>query len=78
MDMTLNRITQPAPVSAPTIPAEQAAENRQVVQAVRAINASEMLGDNRELTFQKDKFTNRMVLRVVDRRTKEVVSQVPP
>ena len=69
---------QAMPVSAPTIPAEQAAQNREVIQAVKAINNAEMFGQDRELTFQRDTITNRMVVRVVDRKTKEVVSQVPP
>ena len=69
---------QAVPVSAPTIPAEQAAQNRDVVQAVKAVNNAEMFGGDRELTFQRDNITNRMVVRVVDRKTKEVLTQVPP
>jgi flagellar protein FlaG len=69
---------QALPAVAPTIPAEQAAQNRQVVQAVKAVNNTEMFGQDRELEFQKDAATNRMVVRVIDRKTKEVLSQVPP
>jgi len=69
---------QAMPVTAPTIPAEQAAQNREVIQAVKAINNAEMFGQDRELTFQRDAVTNRMVVRVVDRKTKEVLSQLPP
>jgi uncharacterized FlaG/YvyC family protein len=69
---------QAVAVTAPTIPAEQSVQNRQVIQAVRAINHSEMFGQDRELTFQRDTVTNRMVVRLVDRKTKEVVTQVPP
>jgi flagellar protein FlaG len=65
-----------APVQA--IPAEQAAAHRDVVQAVKALNATEMFGQGNELTFQMDTQTKRMVIRVVNRQTKEVVSQVPP
>jgi uncharacterized FlaG/YvyC family protein len=60
------------------IPAEQAAAHRDVVQAVKALNATEMFGQGNELTFQMDTQTKRMVIRVVNRQTKEVVSQVPP
>jgi uncharacterized FlaG/YvyC family protein len=56
---------------------DQAAENRQVVQAVKAINGAEMFGPENELRFQKDPETNRFVVRVIDRKTREVVSQVP-
>ena len=53
------------------------AQNREVVKAVKAVNASEMLGED-ELIFQKDQKTQRMLIQVVDRKTREVVSQVPP
>jgi flagellar protein FlaG len=66
----------PTPVQ--PIPADRAAENRDMVQAVKALNATEMFGQGNELTFQMDAQTKRMVIRVVDRQTKEVVSQVPP
>jgi uncharacterized FlaG/YvyC family protein len=66
----------PAPVQ--PIPAERAAENRDVVQAVKALNATELFGQGNELTFQMDAQTKRMVIRVVNRQTKEVVSQLPP
>ena len=68
------------PVTAPveTVPAEQAAENREVIQAVKALNGSEMFGEENELTFQRDPATQRMVVRIVNRSTKEVISQIPP
>jgi uncharacterized FlaG/YvyC family protein len=66
------------PAATPAIPADRAAENREVVQAVKALNAAEMFGRENELVFQRDHRTQRMLLRVVNRRTREVVSQVPP
>jgi flagellar protein FlaG len=66
----------PAP-AVNTAPIDKAAENREVVQAVKALNNTEMFGDN-ELDFQRDPQTHRMVVRVMNRKTKEVVSQVPP
>jgi uncharacterized FlaG/YvyC family protein len=68
------------PVTAPveTVPADQAAENREVIQAVKALNGSEMFGGENELTFQRDPATQRMVVRIVNRSTKEVISQIPP
>ena len=64
-----------APVPAVTV--DRAAENRQVVQAVKAVNGTEMFGPENELCFQKDPETNRLVVRVVNRKTKEGLSQVP-
>jgi flagellar protein FlaG len=66
--------TEPAEV----IPADQAAENREIVRAVKALNGTEMFGDENELTFQRDSVSHRMVVRVVNRNTREVISQIPP
>jgi flagellar protein FlaG len=79
MDITaLNRIGQALPAAATPIPHEKAAENREVVQAVKALNRTEMFGPENDLVFQRDQQTQRMVVRVVNRQTKEVISQVPP
>jgi flagellar protein FlaG len=52
------------------------AENRQVVQAVRAVNASVKLGVN-DLTFSLDRYTRRPVVKLVNRQTNETVAQIP-
>jgi uncharacterized FlaG/YvyC family protein len=36
-----------------------------------------MFGEN-ELTFQKDPQTHRMVIKIINRNTQEVVMQIPP
>jgi flagellar protein FlaG len=64
-------------VASSPIPREQRAENRELIQAVKAVNATELLGFNRELAFFVDRETGRPVVRVVDRETKEVIRQVP-
>ncbi|HWC98003.1 MAG TPA: flagellar protein FlaG [Candidatus Sulfopaludibacter sp.] len=74
----VNRSGPAAPATAPTLPAESKAENREVIQAVKALNATEMFGERNELQFQKDPETRRMVIRMVDRQTKEVMAQIPP
>jgi flagellar protein FlaG len=53
------------------------AENRRVIQAVRAVNASERLGDSNELTFSLDRRTRRTIVKIVNRDTNEVVEQIP-
>ena len=79
MDITaLNRISQDLPSVATPVPVEIAAENREVVQAVKALNSTEMFGQENDLVFQKDPQTQRMVIKVVNRKTKDVVSQIPP
>jgi flagellar protein FlaG len=79
MDISgVNRSGPAAPASVPAAAVENSAQNREVIQAVKALNAAEMFGDNNELQFQKDPQTQRMVVRIVDRQTKEVISQIPP
>jgi uncharacterized FlaG/YvyC family protein len=64
-----------APVPAVTL--DKVAEKREVVQAVKAVNGAEMFGPENELLFQRDRETKRFVLRVLNRKTREVISQVP-
>jgi uncharacterized FlaG/YvyC family protein len=64
-------------VPASVIPAGQAAESRQVAQAVKTVNAAEMSGQDSELMFQMDPATERMVIQWVNPRTREVISQMP-
>ena len=79
MDITaLNRISQDLPSAATPVPVEKAAENREVVQAVKALNSTEMFGQENDLVFQKDPQTKRMVVKVINRKTKDVVAQIPP
>ena len=62
---------------APAVAVDKAAEKRQVVQAVKAVNGTEMFGPENELCFQKDPETHRFVVRVINRKTREILSQVP-
>jgi uncharacterized FlaG/YvyC family protein len=78
MDITaVNRSVPVAPAPAVATPVENSASNRDVVQAVKALNGTDMFGEN-ELTFQKDPQTHRMVIKIVNRNTQEVVMQIPP
>ena len=79
--MDIAPMQRPGPaLAAPTAPvdAQRTAENREVVQAVKAINAVEMFGSNSELTFLMDRMTQRPVIRLVDKETKAVIRQIPP
>ena len=74
----INRTDPALPAAAVSVPSEIASQNREVVQAVKAVNGSEMFGQDEELEFQMDSATKRLVVRVVNRNTREVVTQVPP
>ncbi|MBZ5596286.1 MAG: flagellar protein FlaG [Acidobacteriia bacterium] len=67
----------PAATPAPVAP-EQVAENRDIVQAVKALNAASSFGDSNELSFMLDRNTKLPVIRIVNKNTKEVVEQIPP
>lgn len=55
-----------------------ASAQRQLIQAVKAVNGAELFGQDSELTFVFDRQTHRALVRVIDKRTREVVMQIPP
>lgn len=78
MDITaINRGSTGIHAPEPVVAMDKVAEKREVLQAVKAINGTEMFGSENELRFQKDAETNRFVVRVVNRQTSEVLSQMP-
>ena len=73
----IDRSALASSVPAAPAPMDHAAENREVVRAVKALNGTEMFGQDNQLTFRRDPETQRMVIRVVNRKTEEVVTQIP-
>jgi uncharacterized FlaG/YvyC family protein len=63
-----------SPVRSP----EQIAKDRELIKAVRAIDGSQLFGPNSELTFVYDRQSQRALARVVDKKTRQVVMQIPP
>jgi len=51
---------------------------RAAVTAVRALNKSELLGQDRELLFTRDSDTRKPVIQIVSRQTGEILDQIPP
>ena len=79
MDISgINRNVEPQTAAVPVAPVDDSSQHRDVIQAVKALNATEMFGEDNELVFQMDPQAHRMVVRVVNRKTMEVVSQIPP
>jgi flagellar protein FlaG len=79
MDITaLHRIEQALPAAATPVPQEKSPARSEVVQAVKALNESKMFGEENDLVFQRDPQTRRMLIKVVNRKTREVINQVPP
>ncbi len=69
------RAAQPA--ADPFSPGERSPQEREIVRAVRAVNQSEMFGGENTLDFQMDPNTRRLVIRLLNRRTREVVERYP-
>ena len=78
MDIAAMTRALPAAPAPTTVPVDVAAQNREVVQAVKALNRTELFGHDNQLRFQKDARTGRMIVKVVNSKTNEVVSQIPP
>jgi flagellar protein FlaG len=57
--------------------AKEKAEQRELVRAVKAVNASGVMGSDQELTFSLDRHAKKMIVKVVDRKTQEVLLQIP-
>jgi flagellar protein FlaG len=74
----VQNVPEAAPVNLSPAPAERPPEQRELIQAVKALNAAEVFGDKNEVTFVLDRRTHRPIVRIVDRNTKQVVRQIPP
>jgi uncharacterized FlaG/YvyC family protein len=79
--MSISPTTGIVPVHGPAetaaFPSVTQAE-RNLIQAVKAIEPAALFGENNKLTFVWDRDTGRMQVRIVNRKTGEIVNQVPP
>jgi len=80
MDISsINSLTSSAALAAPnTLPPPATADQRALIQAVKAVNATELFGSENELTFVRDRQTNLPAVRIINRDTGELVAQIPP
>jgi uncharacterized FlaG/YvyC family protein len=53
-------------------------DQRELIQAVATVNKSALLGQDKELTFQMDRDIRQVIIKVVNRQTREVLQQIPP
>jgi flagellar protein FlaG len=68
----------PLHIAGPTgVPTPEVEDRRELIHAVRAINAAELYGQEHELAFAVDRESRRAVVRIVDRKTRAVVDQIP-
>lgn len=74
----VNPITTPLPAPAEAaVPKQVADERRNLIRAVKEVNKSSQLGDSEELSFSFDRNTQKPIVRIVDRNTREVIQQIP-
>ncbi len=79
--MTIEPLPGTSPwAAAPAAPvtSELTASHRDVIMAVSALNRAQLLGSENELTFSLDRQTRLPMVQIVNRRTREVVEQIPP
>ena len=65
------------PAAPSTVTPDTPVDHKDIVQAVKALSEAGLFGQNNELTFALDRETRRPVVRIVDRKTNEVVRQIP-
>ena len=78
MEIGLANLTILTPTAA--VPAASQADPnmvRQIVTAIRGLNKSELLGQNRSLGFIRDPDSRRPVIQIMNRETGEVIDQIP-
>ena len=73
----VNRVSLSAPAESAAGRADSGVMLREVVAAIRGLNASEMLGNRRELQSRRNR-SGRFVIEVVDRETGEILGELPP
>jgi uncharacterized FlaG/YvyC family protein len=72
---SINNFSSPLGALGPSQPVSP--EQRSLLQAVRTVNASQLLGPDTKLTFVRDRVTEQPVIRVVSKSTGDVVAQLP-
>lgn len=80
MDISsINNVAQHpgTPMEPGYLPQPVTQDQRGLIQALKAVNSSELFGEENELTFIVDRATRRMVVRIVNRNSGEVVDQIP-
>jgi uncharacterized FlaG/YvyC family protein len=58
-------------------PVPEAEDRRALIRAVRAVNSAELFGYDRELSFAFDRSSQRPVVRIVNKETRELIQQIP-
>jgi uncharacterized FlaG/YvyC family protein len=60
------------------LPPPATADQRALIQAVKAVNSAELFGSENEMTFVRDRTTNLPAVRIINKDTGDIVAQIPP
>ena len=52
-------------------------EKKEIIEAVRAVNKAELFGQQNEVTFVLDRRSQKVLVRIVNKETRELVRQIP-
>ncbi len=73
--LSLNNIH--ANIAQPAEPLLRQPEKKEIIEAVRAVNKAELFGQKNEVTFVVDRQSQKVLVRIVDKETRELVRQIP-
>ncbi|HEV1284377.1 MAG TPA: flagellar protein FlaG [Bryobacteraceae bacterium] len=58
-------------------PAKPSEDQKALLQAVKVVNSAEMFGQENQLTFRVDRAAGIAVVRIINRKTGELVQEIP-
>lgn len=74
---SISSLTSHLTAAAQPEPPKASEDQKALIQAVRAVNAAEMFGEENELTFKIDRAAGIAVVRIVNKKTGALVQQIP-
>jgi len=74
---SINSLSSYFTAAAQPAPPKPTEDQKALIQAVQAVNASDMLGQENVLTFRIDRAAGIAVARIVNRKTGELVQEIP-
>jgi len=74
---SINSLASQLTTAAQPAPPRPTEDQKALIQAVKAVNAAEMFGQENELTFKIDRAAGIAVVRIVNKKTGALVQQIP-
>ena len=77
--MNVTSVSNMVPVGPADLPSFQplSDDQRTLIRAVQAVNASASLGDDHEITYTLDRAAHEVVVRLINKKTGNVMQQIP-